>query len=198
MRRSALADDTRDRIIEGAYRALVRQGYHETTIKDIAQEAGVAAGLVHYYFGSKEDLLVDAIDWGCRQVFDDRQLLDVNPRDAVRLGFEREKQELRQSRELYLLIFDMFGVGLHNPKIAAAVRRFIQQRQEVIAAIARGVITRMKVPPTSSAEAISAAIWGSFFGIGMQRLIDPDFDADAALDALAEMIVVFSSNHRGG
>ncbi|TMD16238.1 MAG: helix-turn-helix transcriptional regulator, partial [Chloroflexi bacterium] len=44
-----MADTTRDRILEAAYRTLVRRGYHETSMKDIAEEAGVAPGLAHYY-----------------------------------------------------------------------------------------------------------------------------------------------------
>ena len=50
-----MPDQTKDRIIDAAYRALVRQGYHETSMKDIAAEAGVAPGLAHYYFETKEE-----------------------------------------------------------------------------------------------------------------------------------------------
>ena len=51
-----MPDQTKDRIIDAAYRALVRRGYHETSMKDIAAEAGVAPGLAHYYFETKEDI----------------------------------------------------------------------------------------------------------------------------------------------
>src|SRR5438270_449386 len=61
-----MADQTKDRIVEAAYRTLVAHGYHDTSMKDIAREAGVAPGLAHYYFETKEDLLVAAIERGCR------------------------------------------------------------------------------------------------------------------------------------
>ena len=57
--------DTRDRIVDAAHRTLVKSGYHDTSVKDIANAAGVAPGLVHYYFGTKADLLVAAIEYGC-------------------------------------------------------------------------------------------------------------------------------------
>src|SRR2546428_12707837 len=60
-----MPDQTKERIVDAAYRTLVRQGYHETSMKDIAAEAGAAPGLAHYYFETKEDLLVAAIERGC-------------------------------------------------------------------------------------------------------------------------------------
>ena len=60
-----MPEETRGRIIAGAYQTLIRQGYEATSVKDIAREAGVPPGLIHYYFTSKEDLLVAAIRYGC-------------------------------------------------------------------------------------------------------------------------------------
>ena len=65
-----MPDRTKERIIEAAYRALVKRGYHETSMKDIAAEAGVAPGLAHYYFESKEDLLVAVIEHACAPAID--------------------------------------------------------------------------------------------------------------------------------
>ena len=60
-----MPDQTKERIVAAAYRALVKRGYHATAMKDIAAEAGVAPGLAHYYFETKEDLLVAAIEHAC-------------------------------------------------------------------------------------------------------------------------------------
>ena len=43
---------TRDKILQAAFSVLSRQGYENSSIKEIAEEAGVAQGLVHYYFKS--------------------------------------------------------------------------------------------------------------------------------------------------
>ena len=45
-------------LLQAAVRVIARQGYHSTRIQDIADEAGVAYGLVYHYFGSKEKILV--------------------------------------------------------------------------------------------------------------------------------------------
>src|SRR5436305_9958855 len=152
-----MADHTKDRIVEAAYRTLVAHGYHDTSMKDIARAAGVAPGLAHYYFETKEDLLVAAIEHACRPVVEiwDRAGINLTgplPEDADplafgRAGFELAKQELKNYTDLYLLIFDMFGVGLHNPKIAAAVQAFINERRAFVARIARGVVAGMRERP---------------------------------------------------
>jgi AcrR family transcriptional regulator len=199
-------DQTKERIVDAAYRTLVKHGYHETSMKDIAAEAGVAPGLAHYYFETKEDLLVAAIEHGCEPVLRAWQQAGMNlsgplPEDAdpmmvARMGFELAKEELKTYGGLFLLTFDMFGVGLHNPKIAAAVRTFIDERRAFIARITQGVIAGMADPPIASADAIAAAIWGSLHGIYLQKVMNPEFDAEAAIDALSEMTIAFALSPR--
>jgi TetR/AcrR family fatty acid metabolism transcriptional regulator len=49
--------DKRRQILEAAVRAFARRGYHACRVGEIAEEAGVAYGLVYHYFGSKEEVL---------------------------------------------------------------------------------------------------------------------------------------------
>jgi len=51
------SDEKAALIIEAARKVLTRQGYTRTTIKEVAAEAGVSRGLLHYYFKSKEEML---------------------------------------------------------------------------------------------------------------------------------------------
>ena len=49
--------DKRQQILEGAVRVFARQGFHTCRVSDIAEEAGVAYGLVYHYFQSKDQIL---------------------------------------------------------------------------------------------------------------------------------------------
>jgi TetR/AcrR family fatty acid metabolism transcriptional regulator len=49
--------DKRRLILEAAVRVFARQGFHICRVSDIADEAGVAYGLVYHYFSSKEEIL---------------------------------------------------------------------------------------------------------------------------------------------
>jgi TetR/AcrR family transcriptional regulator, fatty acid metabolism regulator protein len=49
--------DKRRQILDAAVRVFARQGFHAARVSDIADEAGVAYGLVYHYFSSKEEVL---------------------------------------------------------------------------------------------------------------------------------------------
>ena len=49
--------DKRRQILDAAVRVFARQGFHSTRVSDIADEAGVAYGLVYHYFKSKDEVL---------------------------------------------------------------------------------------------------------------------------------------------
>ena len=53
----APASDRRRQILDAAIRVFARQGYHNCRVSDIADEAGVAYGLVYHYFKSKDEVL---------------------------------------------------------------------------------------------------------------------------------------------
>ena len=54
---STAAIDKRRVILDAAVRVFARQGFHTCRVSDIADEAGVAYGLVYHYFSSKEQIL---------------------------------------------------------------------------------------------------------------------------------------------
>jgi TetR/AcrR family transcriptional regulator, fatty acid metabolism regulator protein len=56
-RTSAVPVDKRRQILDAAIRVFARQGFHSTRVSDIADEAGVAYGLVYHYFSSKDEVL---------------------------------------------------------------------------------------------------------------------------------------------
>lgn len=55
--------DRREQLMAAAARVLVRDGSAGMRVRDVALEAGVSTGIVHYYFGSKDEMLVDALRW---------------------------------------------------------------------------------------------------------------------------------------
>ena len=55
--------DRREHLMAAAARVLVRDGTAGMRVRDVAVEAGVSTGVVHYYFGSKDEMLVHALRW---------------------------------------------------------------------------------------------------------------------------------------
>ena len=64
--RSTNAPDKRRVILDAAVRVFARKGYHTSRVGDIAEEAGVAHGLLYHYFPSKEQVLQTVFreNWG--------------------------------------------------------------------------------------------------------------------------------------
>jgi len=70
---SPSAQQRAQQIVDAAAKVMARKGYGGTTMKDIAAEAGIAPGLIHYYFDSKEDLLLAVTNGLCVQMLADSE-----------------------------------------------------------------------------------------------------------------------------
>jgi AcrR family transcriptional regulator len=75
--------NTREEILAAARQLFARRGYQATTMRAIAAEAGVNAALVHHYYGSKEQLLVAAMNLPLNPADAIRELRDAGPRDQL-------------------------------------------------------------------------------------------------------------------
>ena len=64
--RSIAQEEKRKLILHSAVRVFARRGYHGSRVGDIAEEAGVAHGLLYHYFSSKEEVLQTIFreNWG--------------------------------------------------------------------------------------------------------------------------------------
>lgn len=64
--RAAGAEEKRRQILAAAVRVFARDGYHTSRVGDIAEEAGVAHGLLYHYFRSKDEVLATVFreNWG--------------------------------------------------------------------------------------------------------------------------------------
>lgn len=52
----------KQRIIEAAYQLILKKGIKETSVRDIAKEAGISVGTFTYHYPSKEELLFDIFE----------------------------------------------------------------------------------------------------------------------------------------
>lgn len=84
-KRDIQARETRNNILQAAVKLFARQGYHKTTIADLAQAIGLTSGAVFHHFASKEVLLDAVVEWLERgiQVYSD--LVDAAERGSYDL-----------------------------------------------------------------------------------------------------------------
>jgi TetR/AcrR family transcriptional regulator, fatty acid metabolism regulator protein len=185
--------DRRRQILDAAVRVFARQGFHSCRVSDIADEAGVAYGLVYHYFSSKEQvmnelfmerwsLLLQAIEEADAQEVSGREKLD-----AV-AGFIVESY--RHDPELMKVIIvevtraaNSFG-RTHLPDIS--------QAYDLIARIVEGAQAtgefRRDVDPIFASMWFYGAIEQLLSGWVFELIPDGDADFERAREMLVETI----------
>ncbi len=178
----SIKPDTRTKILDAAFTVLSRQGYENASIKDIAEEAGVAQGLVHYHYKSKQQLVLAVLEFVCQKV----EVGAVEGEAGARQAFEHTKAMLKEMRDTHALYIQLIGIGLHDQAIGNGVREFIRADRANVEDIARQVLGE-RGADTAPARSIAGVVWAAILGIMVQSLVDPEFNADEAVDALAAM-----------
>ena len=81
-------------LLDAAVRVFARKGYHAARVGDIAEEAGVAYGLLYHYFSSKEEVL--------RSVFRETWRALIATIESVEESNEPPREQLRKVAEILL------------------------------------------------------------------------------------------------
>jgi len=172
--RVRIAPIRREQIVQATIRRLARDGASGLRMKAIAREAGVSQGILHYYFTSKRDILVAALE---------TVTADLNHRLAALLrGKPDARARLRavvrgclaladEKREFWLVFVQFWGEMMHDPELvrvnAALYREF---RRSLGALVAEGV--RVGLFRRVSPEEAGAIVLALLDGISLQRTFD--------------------------
>jgi AcrR family transcriptional regulator len=115
------SEEKRQRILDAAVRVFARRGYHTSRVGDIAEEAGVAHGLLYHYFGSKDEVLETVFRENWRQLLErfERVEASTEPADEKLLGLV--KILLRTWRNDPDLVTVMVREVGRSPHLAAQV-----------------------------------------------------------------------------
>ncbi len=99
-------NDKYDRILEAAVKVFAEQGFFQSTVSQIAREAGVADGTIYLYFKNKDDILVQFFSYKTRQVFARfREEVDGadNAVDKLRNLIRRHLEEFQNDRNMAIV-----------------------------------------------------------------------------------------------
>lgn len=111
---------TAEAILAAACRVIVRRGFDTTRIADIAREAGTSTGTVHYYFETKDDVLLAALKWANQQPYVRvDELVEQGADDLTRLAklLEVAVPYPGRPRDEYVLLIELWGRILHRPEL---------------------------------------------------------------------------------
>lgn len=123
-------------ILEAAVKVFARQGFHQSTVAEIAKEAGVADGTIYLYFKNKDDILVQFFSFRAKQVFKSfREEVDraQTSLDKLRNVVRRHLAEFQRDRDGAVV----YQVETHqNSRLAEAqIREMSQMYRDLISEI---------------------------------------------------------------
>lgn len=123
-------------ILEAAVKVFARQGFYQSTVAQVAKEAGVADGTIYLYFKSKEDILVSFFRYKTKMVFE-RFRAEVDKADTsfnkLRNLIRRHLSEFQRDRDMAIL----YQVGTHQIDRLAEdqIREMSKMYQELVSEI---------------------------------------------------------------
>ena len=103
-------------------RSVARRGTAGSTFDHVSREAGVSRGLLHYYFGTKEQLLVEAVRRDCELRMErlEQQLASAQTADDfIDLMAQNLQETVREDPDFVTLVFELFTLSRRNEDIAA-------------------------------------------------------------------------------
>lgn len=182
----SLTGEKPQRIVEAMRRSVAQRGTAGSTFDHVAREAGVSRGLLHYYFGTKEQLLVEAVRRECEVRMDllERQLSDAKTADDFIDLMARNLQETVSSDpDFVTLVFELFTLSRRNNEIAAEYRELLRRTREQVAEMLAGAQRQGVLQLHAEPEAVAEILFSLADGFALRMLSDPDRDFTATIRA---------------
>jgi len=181
-----LSGEKAQRIIEAMRSNVARRGLAGATFDQVARDAGVSRGLLHYYFGTKEQLLVHAVRRDCElrlANLQGRLASARRPDDFINLMAEDLQEGLSDDPDFTTLIFEMFTLARRNEDVAAEFADLLRRTREIVAGILTDAQDRGIVNLSASPEAVSDVLFSLADGFALRILSEPDWDFGESIAA---------------
>lgn len=144
MARKKVQEERKRQILKALDECLQEKSFEKTSIKDIARAAGVNHGVLHYYFSSKEDILLRYIDYVIEdyqaQVMEwlsSRNLAGYGKKEIISEIFEFVNHRITLNSSLSHLFVEIWEIGLYNLTVRKKLREAYKQWIEILSGIIR-------------------------------------------------------------
>ena len=191
-RRSVRGDATKELIREAARESLREQGYSGTSIRAVAERAGVQLSLVHYHFGSKQSVLVAVLERENEKLLERQQALFTGPgplsakwRAACR--FLEDDLESGYVR----ILWELWAAGLADEELAARWRDATAGWRRLMAEVVEEWSREVGLELPISATAVATLVANLFQGLEVEILAGVSEDEAPhleVLEAVAQLI----------
>lgn len=185
-----LSGERAQKIVEAMRESVAEVGIAGSTFERVSSKAGVSRGLLHYYFGTKERLLVEVIrrDTDFRIQALGAALETAETVDEV-IGafFETFTRTIAQEQGYVYMVSELFIAGRHNPDVLRELGALYGRARAEFAEILREKERQGVVKLRFDAESVLAYLFSAGDGATVQQLSDPTLDVSGANRAAYEV-----------
>lgn len=175
-------DIRRHQILDTAKRCIARQGYHQTTMDKIAEEAGLSKGALYWYFKSKDDILVDL----CRQMnneyiatFHHFASQKMSVRELVLKTGERLLDLMLKESDSYKVFLEFWALSGENKEIKKALGEVHVVWEEILSYLIKSGIKNGEIKHGIKIKEFSSAILALFNGLEIVFMVGKVQDVKA-------------------
>ena len=176
----------KDKLLDGAERLLIKVGHDAITTRLVSQEAGVNHGLVHYYYGSMEELFLAVLErFTARLIVRQRAMYAADTSFLVKwrtaMGFLEEDLAAGYPK----ILLELEAMGWNRPPMRKRIAAVLDKWRKVLT---EAFTTAMEdygiVDRPFSVEAMVALVMTFNQGIHLERLSDVSHGHAALLRAI--------------
>ncbi|HET8639837.1 MAG TPA: TetR/AcrR family transcriptional regulator [Solirubrobacterales bacterium] len=181
-----LNGDKAQRIVDAMRDSVAHRGAAGSTFEQVAREAGVSRGLLHYYFGTKERLLVEVVrrDSEIRvALLDERLAKAESVDDVLNVLLASLTDMIENEPAFFLLLYELFSASRRNPDIRLELGQLFERTRSHVAEVLRAKEREGVLNLRHDADAIVSYLFAVADGFALQALSDPERDTGAALAA---------------
>jgi AcrR family transcriptional regulator len=195
----ALDGEKAQRIVDAMRATVGERGATGATFDVVARRAGVSRGLLHYYFGTKERLLVEVIrrDTEYRVETLSAALREAETVDAiVEAFFDTFARTLSEQRGYVYMVSELFVAGRHSADLTRELGELYRRARGELADILRRKEREGIIKLRFEAEAVVSYLTAAGDGGIIPILTDPSFDPGPARET-SEAVARFLLDARG-
>lgn len=182
------APDRRTRILDAAERCFVRQGFHLTTMQDIAAEASMSAGNLYRYFASKEALVEGLCERDRRDLVRDFEAFEGTD-DVMAVFAELGRRHIEEEpREKAVLGLQIWAEATRSPAVAGFVSAFNRDLVERLVGLVEAAREAGRIAPAMPSREVATLILTLADGLFLRRAVVPDFDAASELPPVLALV----------
>jgi len=162
--------EQRRHIMQALHRCIRRKGYAFTSLRDLAEEAGMSASHVRYYFDGKDVVLEYYLEQFIQIVRNDLDEIAALPVETRIVAIADRFFGDRVSRDRIGVLFEIFGIAIHNKRMHALKAGHDDQVLQII----RATLTDATKGSPETIEDDAIALHALLVGLSTNMLFNPD------------------------